>query len=69
MRSLLDILEDERNLMQRLESISRYIFKDDDPEVREILLVQRAKFKRELLDIQDELGDRIEQLTGGGDES
>ena len=48
--------------MQRLESISRYIFKDDDPEVRELLLVQRAKFKRELLDIQDELGDRIEQL-------
>lgn len=62
MRSLLDILEDERNLMQRLESISRYIFKDDDPEVRELLLVQRAKFKRELLDIQEELGDRIEQL-------
>lgn len=62
MRSLLDILEDERNLMQRLESISRYLFKDDDPEVRELLLAQRAKFKRELLDIQDELGDRIEQL-------
>lgn len=67
MRSLLDILEDERNLMQRLESISRYLFKDDDPEVRELLLAQRAKFKRELLDIQDELGDRIEQLTNGGD--
>ena len=62
MRSLLDILEDERNLMQRLESISRYLFKDDDLEVRELLLAQRAKFKRELLDIQDELGDRIEQL-------
>lgn len=62
MRSLLDILEDERNLMQRLESISRYLFKDDVPEVRELSLAQRAKFKRELLDIQDELGDRIEQL-------
>lgn len=64
MRSLMDILEDERNLMQRLESISRYLFKDDDPEVREILLAQRAKFKRELLNIQNELGERLEQLLG-----
>lgn len=68
MRSLMDILEDERKLMQQLESISRYLFKDDDPEVRDLLLAQRAKIKRELLDVQAELGDRIEQLIDGGDE-
>lgn len=62
MRPLIEILEEERNLIQRLESVSRYIFKDDDPEVRELLLAQRAKFKRELLNVQTELGERIEQL-------
>ena len=62
MRPLIEILEDERTVMQRLESISRYLFRDDDREVQEILLAQRAKFKRELIDIQNELGDRLEQL-------
>lgn len=64
MRPLMEILEEERNLMQRLESVSRYLFKDDDPEVQEILLAQRAKFKRELASVQAELGERIEQLLG-----
>lgn len=62
MRPLIEILEEERHLMQKLESISRYIFKDDDPEVRELLLVQRAKFKSELLAVRTELGERLEQL-------
>ena len=58
----MDILEDERTLMQRVESVSRYLLKDDAPEVQEILLAQRTKFKRELLNVQDELGKRIEEL-------
>ena len=62
MRPLMDILEDERTLMQRVESVSRYLLKDDAPEVQEILLAQRTKFKRELLNVQDELGKRIEEL-------
>lgn len=62
MRPLIEILEDERRLMQQLESISRYLFRDDDPEVRELLLAQRAKIKGELTKIQTELGDRLEQL-------
>jgi hypothetical protein len=62
MRPLIEILEDERNLMQRLDSVSRYLLKDDDPAVRELLLAQRGKTRRELLDIQDELGERIEKL-------
>ena len=62
MRPLIEILEEERDLMQRLESVSRYLLKDDDPEVQEILLAQRGKFKRELLNVQTELGERIEQL-------
>jgi hypothetical protein len=62
MRPLIEILEEERTVIQRLESISRYLYRDDDPEVQEILLAQRAKFKRELLNIQSELGDRLEQL-------
>lgn len=62
MRPLIEILEDERSILQRLESISIYILKDSDPEVQEILLAQRGKFKKELVDIQLELGERIEQL-------
>lgn len=62
MRSLMDIIEDERKLMQQLESISRYIFKDDDPEVRDILLAQRAKIKQELTKVQAEMGDKLEKL-------
>ena len=62
MRPLIEILEEERDLMQRLESVSRYLLKDDDPEVQEILLAQRGRFKRELVNIQLELGERIEQL-------
>lgn len=65
MRPLIEILEEERNLMHRLESVSRYLFKDDDPEVQEILLAQRAKFKRELAKVHAELGERIEQLITG----
>ena len=64
MRPLIEILEEERTLMQRLESVSRYLFRDDDPEVQEILLAQRAKFKRELASVQAELGDRIGQMLG-----
>lgn len=64
MRPLMDILEEERMLMQRLESISRYLFRDDDPEVQEVLLAQRAKFKRRLTEVHNELGERIETLLG-----
>lgn len=62
MRPLMDMLEDERKLMQQLESISRYLFKDDDLEVRDLLLVQRAKIKQELVKVQAEIGDKLEQL-------
>ena len=37
MRPLIEILEDERAMMQRLESIYRYMLRDDDPEVFDIL--------------------------------
>lgn len=62
MRPLIDMLEDERKLMQQLESISRYLFKDDDPEVRDLLLAQRAKIKQELTKVQAEIGGKLEQL-------
>ena len=62
MRPLIDMLEDERKLMQQLESISRYLFKDDDPEVRDLLLAQRAKIKKELSGVQTEFGERVKQL-------
>ena len=62
MRPLIEILEEERTVMQRLDSISRYLYRDSDIEVQEILLAQRAKFRQELLNIQDELGERLAQL-------
>lgn len=62
MRPLIEMLEDERKLMQQLESISRYLFKDDDPEVRDLLLAQRAEIKKELTMVQVEIGDKLEKL-------
>lgn len=62
MRPLIEMLEDERKLMQQLESISRYLFKDDDPEVRDLLLAQRAEIKKELTKVQAEIGDKLEKL-------
>ena len=62
MRPLIEILEDERNMMQRLESIYRYMLKDDDPEVFDILHAKKVKLERDLDMVRVELKEYMENL-------
>lgn len=55
MRPLIEILEDERAIMQRIESIYRYILRDDDPETLEILYAKKSKLERDLDKVHVEL--------------
>lgn len=62
MRPLIEILEDERTLCQRLDAVYRYLLKDDDPEVLEILYAQKEKVERQLDANRNELRDYIDDL-------
>ena len=61
MRPLMEILEDERTLMQKLESVHRYMLKDDDPEVFDILVAQKERVERDIalvrIEIKEYIGD------------
>lgn len=69
MRPLIDILEDERRLAQQLESIYRYILRDDDPEFLNILTAKKNSIDSNLADVRAELRDYITILLTGDDES
>lgn len=62
MRPLIEILEDERTLMQKLESIYRYMFRDDDPELLDILYAKKANLERDLGLVRIELKEYIGDL-------
>lgn len=62
MRPLIEILEDERAMMQRLESIYRYMLRDDDPEVFDILHAKKVKLERDLNNVHTELKEYFENL-------
>lgn len=64
MRPLIEILEDERTLMHKLESIHRYLLRDDDLEVVDILMARKKKVDNELDTIRNELRNYIEELMG-----
>lgn len=55
MRPLIEILEDERVLMQKLESVHRYMFKTDDIETIDILKAQKNRLERDLSKTHGEL--------------
>lgn len=62
MRPLIEILEDERKLMQRLESIYRYLLRDDEPEMLEILHAKKSNLERDLGLVRIELKEYIGDL-------
>ena len=66
MRPLIEILEDERKMMQRLESIYRYLLKDDDPELLEILYAKKSNLERDLGLVRVELKEYIGDLFHKG---
>ena len=62
MRPLMEILEDERTLMQKLESIYRYMLRDDDPELLSILHAKKENLERDLGLVRIELKEYIGDL-------
>ena len=62
MRPLIEILEDERTLMQKLESVYRYMLKDDDPDVFDILKARKQVIERDLDKVHNELREYIAGL-------
>ena len=62
MRPLIEILEDERTLMQKLDSIYRFMLRDDDPEVLNILNAKRVNLERDLDLVHVELREYIGDL-------
>jgi hypothetical protein len=69
MRPLIEILEDERKLTQKLESIHRYMFRDDDPELLSILTAKKNSIDGNLAEVRAELREYLTILLAGGDES
>lgn len=67
MRPLIEILEDERTMMQRLESVHRYMLKDDDPELLSILFAKKEALERDLglvrVELKEYIGDLFHKET------
>lgn len=62
MRPLIEILEDERKLMQKLESVYRFMSRDDDPELLQILNAKRNSLEQDLGLVRVELKEYIGDL-------
>lgn len=62
MRPLIEILEDERMLMQKRESIMRYLVKTDDEELIDILTTRERGVRRDLDETRNELREYVVEL-------
>lgn len=68
MRPLIEILEDERTLTQKLEGVYRYLVRTDDVETINILMAQRSRVEADLEKVRHEMRERLIELLDGGDE-
>ena len=68
MRPLIEMLEDERTLKQKLESICRYLVKTDDCETIDILEKQLERVKKDLAKVRNEMREYMDILLKGGEE-
>lgn len=59
MRPLIEILEDERTLMQKLESIYRYLVRTDNCETIDILEGQRERVEQDLTKVRNEIKEYV----------
>lgn len=64
MRPLIEILEDERTQLMKLESIYRAINKVEDEDILELLIGQRKRHMGILDDIHQELKKYLVELMG-----
>ena len=62
MRPLIEILEDERNILQRLESVYRFMLRDDDVELLTILHGKKENLERDLEKTRGELREYVVEL-------
>ena len=62
MRPLIEILEDERTLNQKLESVYRFLVKTTDCETIDILEGQRKRVERDLTKVRNEIREYICEL-------
>lgn len=62
MRPLMELLEEERNTIQRLESIYLYLTRADNPEWFDYLYAKRNVLENDLEAIRAELKEYIENL-------
>jgi hypothetical protein len=62
MRPLIEILEDERALSGKLDSIYRYLFKDTDTELLEILYAKKERIESDLNRVRGELREYLARL-------
>ena len=64
MRPLIEILEDERTLSHKLDSIYKYILRYDDPETFDILNSKRKVIESDLDKTHQELREYVKSLLG-----
>lgn len=69
MRPLIEILEDERTLSQKLESVYRLLIRSDDAELLEIITAKRNSIEQDLESVRVEIREYVGNLLNGGDES
>lgn len=62
MRPLIEILEDERTLMQKQDAVYRYLAKTDDFETLEILNGQRKRVEQDLGRVRNEIKEYVSAL-------
>ena len=67
MRPLIEILEDERTLMQKLDAIRQSMIRYPGFEAASILETRKRVFEGKLNAVRDELREYIEELFKGDD--
>lgn len=68
MRPLMEILEDERMLMLKQDTIYQNMLRYNGPEVDKILFTRKDIVDRDLKHVRNEIREYIESLFNGGDE-
>ena len=68
MRPLMEILEDERMLMLKQDTIYQNMLRYNGPEVDKILFTRKDIVDRDLKHVRNEIREYIEKLFNGGDE-
>lgn len=68
MRPLMEILEDERMLMLKQDTIYQNMLRYNGPEVDKILFTRKDIVDRDLKHVRNEIREYIENLFNVGDE-